>query len=218
MTAAEAAVERAREALKAQGREREFYKLVNATPFGLAKRYRVLYHHGLVWLWDEKTFGTVEVNGLPYGAVPDGVEPDLQPSVLIQEHRGIVSVMLVPVNPKAETGDVYASRREASNADAWDFCVKQTDALFSKKKKDKPAPPVALGPLSPVIIGQFPVSSVAALEHSAEEVGPFSHDRWLKAYERLRELCGLKEEERLPEDVWNTGWENEYVNFTFRGD
>jgi hypothetical protein len=222
MAAARATEERTREAMKAQGREDEYYTLRNGTPFGFAAGYRVLYHHGLVWVYGEKTFGEVRAQGLPFGSVLDGVDADLQPSLVIYEYLGVVSVLLVPLeqNPPTELpGEIY-SRRERRNWRAMEICEKYVSGNpLSKRRINEDAPPVELkgelkGDLPVVLLAQFPVSALRTIRHVEEEFISYEESRQGEA--RLRELYGLKLEERDPENIsgW-TGWENDYVTFSF---
>jgi hypothetical protein len=215
--AAEAAKKKMEEMNAAGGRD-EWDGLLRSTTFGFSSHCRALYHHGLVWSHRDKSFWReLYVEGRPYGAALDGPDSDLEPSVVLNEKYGVLTVLLVPIQ-RSERGYFGTTRREASIRRAVQNSERELlDRLLQKNGKkpmpktdadDQPGDPPA------VVLARFPVRHLMTLMHAPDSLLGISE--WVRTLDSLRKEYALTPEERDSEfhsDWWT--WENEYISFRF---
>jgi hypothetical protein len=165
------------EELKAAGREEEFTRLFAS---GLGhNRLRFVFHHGLLWSEQEKTFvHRLYATGRYWGHVlgPEGsAEADVEPSVLVSEKNGVVVVMLVPVEGRRLT---TASLREE--------CVSMAFAELDGRAWRKDPSAATSGAIK---LAEFPVAAFMDLIRAPDN-GPFDK-KWHKAWDALEKKFGL---------------------------
>ena len=149
------------------------------------------------------------------GAGLDRPNPDIQPSVVIHEKHGVISVLLVPVQPGAPDEFAVTERREASIWRAIRVSERQlTDRLLNRKASESEDPEDQPGSPPAVTLAKFPLFAVMGIEQAPE--GALGLDDFMKAFDGLRKQSGLEQVERDALDVssWST-WRNEYVDFSF---
>lgn len=205
MKAAHEAVLKKRDEMKVAGQEIEFERCISS---GLSRTtgIRLLYHKGLIWSEKHKTFvEKVRIDGRPYGDVlglEESVEAQIEPSILIQEHRGVITVLLVPVEPlDAKELNLLPPRRRS---------VLRASRVLEGDREEEPGSPPA------VKLGEFPVREFTMLLYLPDSALSFTE--YSKAWDTLQEKYGLarKPRDHAPfVDDWHQ-LDSDYVEFHFR--
>jgi hypothetical protein len=210
-----------RDEMKADGNEDEFKGLILP---GLASHggIRLLYHKGLIWSERHKTFiSKVYFEGRPYGDLfgpEDGPEAAIEPSIVVEENHGVITILLVPVQPLDRDRQFFSTARQASVMRASRVLEREArERLFTRKAKstdtdDEPGSPAA------VKLGEFPVRAFAALVQLPD--GAVSQREYDKAFDSLEQQHGLAPEKR-DRDAYSHlddffTLQSEYMTFRFR--
>jgi hypothetical protein len=216
----EAAV-KVREKLKTEGRSDTYDRLLST---GVGTSFRFVYHGGLVWSEPRKTFvSRAFVAGRVLGDVlgpVDGDAADIEPSLMVVESRGVVGVLLVPVQPD----EAFAgTRREKSEMRAFNvFEEQKRDELLNRTPKVREPGSYDYeykGPGEPpaVVLGQFPVHAFRRLLALGENNSAISQGEFDKTWDALEKRYGLSAPKRDPEfdPLDRFELQSEWVRFTF---
>ncbi len=169
------------EQLKEYGTERWFKEItpsdeelrLESSGFCNPDGTRLLYHKGLIWSEKEKTFiSKVYLKGRYHGDAlgpEDSPEAAIEPSILIEENCGVISVLLVPVQPvPPQALQTSFTPREASIIRAWTVLRREArDRLLKRESRPDPSDPYDdPGSLPAVKLGEFPVREFMSLEYA----------------------------------------------------